>query len=115
MNSKKLSFPWGTEDLFVLNTPVTVKFLYVKKGEAPSLQYHHHREEFWRVVSGNPELTIGAEKAVAHPGEEFNIPKETQHRISATTDDVVVLEISTGEFDEADIIRLEDKYGRITS
>jgi mannose-6-phosphate isomerase-like protein (cupin superfamily) len=113
MNSTRLSFPWGTEDLFVQNKTVTVKFLRVKAGEAPSLQYHHNRDEFWKIISGNPEIIIGDETFNPKEGEEFDVPAMTKHRILATVDDVVVLEISMGDFDEGDIVRLEDKYNRL--
>ena len=113
MNSTKLSFPWGTEDLFVQNKTVTVKILYIKMGEAPSLQYHHNRDEFWKVLSGNPELVIDDKNIQAKIGDEFSVSRETKHRILATVDDVTVLEISTGDFDEGDIVRLEDKYNRV--
>jgi len=47
------------------------------------------------------------------PGEKLFIPRETVHRLSATGDAPVrILEISFGEFDEEDIVRLEDVYGR---
>lgn len=112
MESQKITFPWGTEDLFVLNKQVTVKILKIKKNEAPSLQYHHNRDEFWKILSGNPKIIIGDETVTASPGDEFNVPKETKHRIMPETDDAEILEISTGDFDESDIVRLEDKYGR---
>jgi mannose-6-phosphate isomerase len=47
-----------------------------------------------------------------HAGDEFIVKPGENHRISAPTNDVVVLEISTGHFDEDDIVRLEDKYNR---
>lgn len=105
--------PWGTEDLFVENKNVTVKLLNVKQGEQLSLQYHHDREEFWKVVSGSPCLILGEETVYPKTGDEFTIPALTKHRISAPTDSVVILEISHGEFKEDDIVRLEDKYNRI--
>jgi hypothetical protein len=32
--------------------------------------------------------------------------------VQATTEQLLFLEIAFGEFDEKDIVRLEDKYGR---
>ena len=110
--STKIDRPWGSEDLFIQNEKVTVKLLYIKKSEALSLQYHKHRSESWKIVEGSPEIIIG--KITFHPqvGEEFRIAKGVNHRISAPKNDVVVLEISRGQFYEDDIIRIEDKYGR---
>ncbi len=105
--------PWGTEDLFVENTQVTVKLLYVHAGEECSLQYHHHREEFWKIIAGTPTLVIGEETLTPKVGDEFTVSAETKHRISAPENDVTILEISTGQFDENDIVHLEDKYNRV--
>ncbi len=112
MNKFSKEKPWGTSTTFIQNERGTVKLLLVKKGEELSLQFHHHRQEFWKVMMGNPVLTIGNEVIEAHPDGEFNVPQEVNHRISAPHDEVLILEISTGEFDEQDIVRIEDKYGR---
>jgi mannose-6-phosphate isomerase len=53
---------------------------------------------------------------VLHPEveEKLFIPRETVHRLSAVGEgDVRILEISFGAFDEDDIVRLEDVYGRV--
>lgn len=105
--------PWGQFDQFSLNELNTVKILFVNKGSSLSLQYHNNRSEFWRVISGHPLVTIDIEKKIANPGDEFIINKLQPHRLEAPNDDVQVLEIAYGEFDENDIIRIEDKYGRI--
>ncbi len=104
--------PWGGFREFVENEKDTVKILFVKKGESFSLQRHHYRDEFWRVLSGDPDITIGERVISAKPGDEFEIPPETNHRVSALNNDVEILEIARGKFDEGDIIRVEDKYGR---
>lgn len=113
MNVSTVTRPWGSFTEFTKNEQSTVKLISVTKGEELSLQYHNHRDEFWRVISGNPQLTIGEENIDAKPDDEFNISAKTEHRISAPNDDVVILEISTGNFDEEDIVRLKDKYNRV--
>jgi mannose-6-phosphate isomerase-like protein (cupin superfamily) len=104
--------PWGEFREFIKNEPVTVKIIKVKMGETLSLQTHSKRSEFWKVLSGTPEITIGENVFVAKEGDEFNINQGESHRIGSREGESEVLEISTGEFDENDIIRLEDKYGR---
>jgi mannose-6-phosphate isomerase len=104
--------PWGRFRQFSLNEPSTVKILTVDPGQMFSLQYHKSRTEFWRVLSGNPRITIGDKVIDAKPGDEFLIPVNTNHRIEATDLATDVFEIAHGEFDEKDIVRLEDKYGR---
>lgn len=105
--------PWGNFRQFTFNTPSTVKILFVKKDEAFSLQYHNKRTEFWKILSGTPEITIGEAVVFAKPGDEFEILPKTNHRAWAIGKDAEILEISMGDFDEEDIIRLEDKYGRV--
>jgi len=106
--------PWGSFTRFTNNELSTVKLIFVNKGEELSLQYHSKREEFWRVISGTPKVTIGEEVKEGNPGDDFHVDIGVKHRISAPNDDVLILEISKGEFDEDDIVRLEDKYNRLS-
>ena len=106
--------PWGSFTRFTNNEPSTVKILYINKGEEFSLQYHTHREEFWKILEGSPEIIVG-DKTIhnSKAGDEFVIAPHTNHRIRAPIGNVIVLEISKGQFDEDDIVRIEDKYNRI--
>jgi mannose-1-phosphate guanylyltransferase/mannose-1-phosphate guanylyltransferase/mannose-6-phosphate isomerase len=106
--------PWGNFERFTKDVPSTVKLIHINHGQSLSLQYHMHRQEFWRILHGNPIVTIGDFKVKTQPGHEFFIDKRIKHQISAPTNNVTVLEISLGRFDENDIVRLEDQYGRIS-
>ena len=114
MNSLTTKRPWGSFTRFTNNEVSTVKLLYINKGEETSLQYHTHREEFWKIIKGNPKIVVGDNVYSPSEGEEFKVLSNTSHRISAPENDVVILEISKGEFDEDDIMRIEDKYNRET-
>jgi mannose-1-phosphate guanylyltransferase/mannose-1-phosphate guanylyltransferase/mannose-6-phosphate isomerase len=57
-------------------------------------------------------VTIGEKREQAEPKKEFLVRTGEQHHIEAGPEGISWLEIAFGEFDEADIIRLEDKYGR---
>ncbi len=104
--------PWGAFEQFTHNEPSTVKLIHVSPTGRLSLQRHQKRDEFWRVVSGSPRITIGDIVTIANVGDEFSIPKGTIHRIESPDSASVILEIATGDFDESDIERLEDTYGR---
>ncbi len=104
--------PWGTYERFTLNEPTTVKIITVSPGEAFSLQTHAHRAEFWRILSGLATITVGEETHKASVGDTFFIPENTKHRAEAGESGVQFLEIAFGAFDEGDITRLEDRYGR---
>jgi mannose-1-phosphate guanylyltransferase/mannose-1-phosphate guanylyltransferase/mannose-6-phosphate isomerase len=105
--------PWGSFRRFTNNEISTVKILSIKAGEALSLQYHDKRDEFWRVLSGSPDIIVGERKETAHVGDEFFITRGIHHRILAPDEDAQILEIAFGEFDENDIVRLEDDYHRV--
>ena len=113
MNTVKVSRPWGSFEQFTHNESSTVKLLYVNKGQRLSLQSHSHRDEFWKIISGTPFVEIGDEKVTAKVGDEFTAKAGVSHRISAPTNDVVFMEIATGDFDENDEVRLEDDYNRV--
>jgi len=112
MKSITSTRPWGSIIEFSKNKLSTVKILVVKQGEEFSLQYHKNRKEFWHVLSGTPTIVIGNKEFTALRGDEFIVKKGEKHRIRAKDTEVRVLEISFGEFDEDDIVRIEDKYGR---
>lgn len=113
---KDLKRPWGGFVKFIANSPCTVKILQIKKRASLSLQFHKLREEFWYVVSGKIEVTLGKNKKqlkrkiLKEEGCVF-IPKKYLHRAKGL-EFSKILEISTGKFKENDEIRIEDKYGR---
>ena len=104
--------PWGEFLELTRNSPTTVKILTVKPGQSISLQRHVKRDEFWHVLSGNGIAVIGTERKDAKPETEFFIPRGSAHRLEADRDTLKVLEISFGIFEDDDIVRMEDQYGR---
>ena len=105
--------PWGSEEIFTLNEKSSVKILTFKPGKRNSLQYHHNRTEFWRFLDNSAKVTVGKRTFKVKNGSEVLVPKRANHRIHALSKPVRVLEISFGDFDEADIVRVEDDYGRV--
>ena len=113
MKTFAIEKPWGRFEQFTHNEVSTVKIISINENSSLSLQYHNNRSEFWKIISGFPVVTIGENKISAKPGDEFNISKLEKHQIEAKDSAVQFLEIAYGDFDENDIVRLEDKYGRV--
>jgi len=66
------------------------------------------------VLDPGAQVEVGSRVLWPESGERIVIPRRTAHRLSAVGDEAVrVLEVSFGEFDEDDIVRLEDIYGRM--
>lgn len=105
--------PWGNFRQFTHNELSTVKIITVKPNEILSLQSHNNRSEFWHVISGKGTVEIGESKKDTIAGDEHEIEIGEKHRLGAGPEGIVVLEIATGVFDEADVIHYEDKYGRV--
>lgn len=105
--------PWGNFRQFTKDANSTVKIITINKGESLSLQSHTKRSEFWKVLSGSGMIEIDDIKYEVVAGDEHIVPVSTKHRISAGVSGIEVLEIAVGEFDEEDIVRYEDKYGRV--
>jgi mannose-6-phosphate isomerase len=105
--------PWGNFQQFVSNECVTVKVITVQPGHRLSLQTHSHRGEFWQVLDVPIEVTVGERTWSAEVGESVWVPCGALHRMANKEDRPGrLLEIAYGDFDEADIVRLEDDYAR---
>jgi mannose-6-phosphate isomerase len=112
MEKLEVEKPWGHFVQFCHNEKCTVKLHTVNPNQALSLQYHHKRDEFWKVISGKGKIVVGEKVFDAKEGDEFFIKAEEKHRMITESSEMKVLEICFGDFDENDIVRLEDKYKR---
>jgi len=106
--------PWGYELIWAQTDRYVGKILHVRAGHILSLQYHNEKDETMYVLSGQLLLRIReGDKMVTRSfeaGESAHIPPGLIHQIEAV-EDSDVLEASTPELD--DLVRLEDRYGRI--
>lgn len=106
--------PWGWELIWAVSERYVGKLLFVKAGQALSLQLHNEKDESWYVQEGKVEVQMGERgeelgTEVVGPGAAFRLRPGTVHRLRAI-EDTLVLEVSTPQLD--DIVRLEDLYGR---
>lgn len=111
---QKTEKPWGYELLWAKTSAYVGKVLFVKQGEALSLQYHQDKEETLYIESGTCWIETGPDKNQLiktryEPGDVFHIPPKTLHRVTAITD-TRIFEVSTPQL--SDVVRLEDRYGR---
>lgn len=103
---------WGTFKQYAYNEDVTVSLMNVKPNQRLSLQSHTGRAELWIVLDEGAIVQIG--DSVFHPkaGEEVWIPADTQHRLASAGPAVRVLEVAFGNWQQEDITRYADDYGR---
>jgi mannose-6-phosphate isomerase len=107
--------PWG-EFIVLADAPDhKVKRLTVNPGCRLSYQTHAHRSEHWFFVSGAGTATIDGVDVPVGPGSCVDVPVGAPHRVTSTgSSDLVLIEVQHGEsFEEDDIVRLDDDYGRM--
>lgn len=111
--------PWGHEEIFALVEGSYVgKLLFVTAGESLSLQYHHNKDETIALVSGLVEIDLGSSpetlRAVTlSPGDSVHVLPGMLHRLRAVEDSVLVEASSADAGWREDVVRLEDRYGRL--
>lgn len=111
---RKVDKPWGWELVWAEGDRYAGKLLFVRAGQALSLQYHERKDESWYVQQGRAALELGAvggelgEQEI-RPGDTFHFAPGTVHRVRAL-EDTLIVEVSTPELD--DVVRLADDYGR---
>lgn len=108
--------PWGYEVRWAITDRYLGKILHVRKGEALSLQYHERKDEFLLITRGAIDAELGVEdgelKTVRlSEGDTIHLEPGTRHRFTAL-EDSDIYEVSTPEID--DVVRLEDRYGRVS-
>jgi mannose-6-phosphate isomerase len=123
--------PWGKwEDLLHdPEQPYRVKKITVNPGEKTSVQYHLKRAERWTVIEGKGKVFVSnlpfnaneadlkIEEIQVEVGSYVEIPLQHIHSTEVAEDaeePLVFVEVQIGLSTEEDIVRLEDRYGRLT-
>lgn len=107
--------PWGIEELLAsTDKPTTTKIITIKNGARNSLHYHKQKDKIVYCISGTGILQRNTEMLHLVPGAHWRVERTIAHRIKALdTNDLKIFEISIGKYDETDIFRMEDDYGRV--
>ena len=102
--------PWGKYD-----KRFQVKRITVKPGAKLSVQMHHHRAEHWIVVSGTAKVQIDDVEQYVTENESVYIPITAVHALENPGKvDLELIEVQSGSYlGEDDIVRFEDRYGRL--
>jgi mannose-6-phosphate isomerase len=112
---ERIEKPWGHELLWALTDRYCGKLIFVRAGQALSLQFHKVKDEAWYIESGRAQLEVAGageritESEIVGPGAAFHFRPGTVHRVTAL-EDTTIFEVSTPEIH--DVVRLEDRYGR---
>ena len=111
----KVDKPWGYELHWAKTDRYVGKLIHINAGHALSLQYHNQKDETIYLHSGKLlfEIKRGDElvKLEMKPGDAIHVTPPTVHRMTAI-EACDIFEVSTPELH--DVVRLEDRYGRVT-
>ena len=114
-SAKRVPKPWGYEIWWAITDRYVGKILHVDKGHSLRYQYHNIKDETVYLYSGEmiveiEEVGKTRETMRFMPGDAIRITPLTKHRMTAL-EDCEIFEVSTPEVE--DVVRLEDKYGRV--
>ena len=107
--------PWGSFTVLDEGEGFKVKRISVNPGHKLSLQYHHHRSEHWTVVQGVATVTLGEDIKQLKVNESIYILLKEKHALANEGKELMqLIEVQVGDYlGEDDIVRLEDRYGRV--
>jgi mannose-6-phosphate isomerase-like protein (cupin superfamily) len=114
--------PWGSYEIlsqFPVNEEgffdVCVKKITVSPGQKLSYQSHKQRNEHWFFVQGEGKVILNDKEISVKVGSSVDIKIGDKHRVINTSKekDLIFIESQTGHYDENDIERFVDEYGRV--
>ena len=113
--NKKGFRPWGFYLSILEDLRWQVKIIHVKPGAKLSLQMHHHRSEYWIIVKGTAKVELDSKNKILTENESIYIPLGSKHRLTNPGKiPLALIEVQSGSYvGEDDIVRFEDKYGRL--
>lgn len=104
--------PWGHEYLMYRNRDVALWCLFLRRGERTSLHCHPRKKTGLVVLSGSLELRFLNNSTVLVPPANVMIRAGLFHQSAADLgSDVVLIEVES-PVNKADLVRLDDTYGR---
>ena len=111
---KIVTRPWGTFQVIKESSTFKIKIITVNPHSRLSYQSHEHRRETWVVTQGVAHVTLDDVVTQLLAYEQIHIPCKSKHRLeNRGAAKLVIIEIQEGEsFEEEDIVRYEDDYGR---
>jgi mannose-6-phosphate isomerase-like protein (cupin superfamily) len=106
--------PWGSYLVLADEPTHKVKRIEVRPGRRLSYQFHEHRAEHWFVLEGEGTVTLDGTELPVGRGDTVDVGLGMPHRIeNRGGEPLVFIEVQHGtSFEEDDIVRLEDDYGR---
>ena len=107
--------PWGKYDSVDTGERFQVKRITVNPGAKLSVQMHHHRAEHWIIVSGTAKVTLDDKTLLLSENQSTHIPIGVVHALENPGKlPLEMIEVQSGSYlGEDDIVRFEDRYGRV--
>jgi mannose-1-phosphate guanylyltransferase len=107
--------PWGHYDSVDAGGRYQVKRITVLPGAKLSVQMHHHRAEHWIVVSGTARVSLDGIDHLLTENQSIYLPLGAVHALENPGKIALeLIEVQVGSYlGEDDIVRFEDRYGRV--
>ncbi len=118
MANYKEDRPWGSFEILkqiqLTEGDSCVKIISVKPRAKLSYQSHKLRAEYWTFIKGQGVVVLEGKEYPVRAGGRIDVPIGAKHRVINLDEnlELIFVEVTTGHFDEKDIERFEDDYGR---
>lgn len=107
MQHEVIERSWGYFEVLGRTPQLKFKNLVLLPGKSTSLQYHHHRDEFWTVLSGKGEALIDGKHYALCVDGTYHVASGIWHQlVNNGQSPLVIHEVQRGKrLEENDIIR----------
>lgn len=114
-HARPVSRPWGFYECIGKAARYQVKRITVLPGQKLSVQLHYHRAEHWVVVAGTAKVKVGDNEVILTENQSTYIPLGVVHALENPGKiSLELIEVQSGPYlGEDDIVRFEDRYGRV--
>ncbi len=115
LTARRIERPWGRMDVLVLEHSLcSIRIITIDAGRRLSLQRHTERDELFIPIDDGLKVQIGqdGDLKTVNRGKRIFVPRNSWHRLGAPPWKVRCVEIAFGRYDQNDIERLADDYGR---
>lgn len=104
--------PWGSEYVLYENKDIAIWHLSIAPGQSTSLHSHPNKKTGLVVIGGEAQVSFLTDNKLVNAGEKIMIREGVFHKSTNETGSYLnLLEVET-PVDKADLLRLEDNYGR---
>ena len=97
---KTIDYEWGKIIVFFESDNISMCYGIIR-GKTP-LHMHKKSHEYYYIIKGSSQITLGAKTHNVKPGDAISIPVETFHAIEKKSEELEMCIITCPKYDPSD-------------